>query len=252
RAFQRQSGLPIDGIAGPETQDALVREKAEQSGRSPAINEPPQRDATVPAADQGMEQFLGSLWPFGSLPRITDRTAYSPKDKRKRTRDLGSVYALVLHQTGFSRGNEHKRYNKVTAHFVILPNGDILQLHPMSAYLYSSNGFNRGSVSVEIVGNLPSDRGRCWKPERFGCNELTSEQVRSGRYLIRYLIKKIGLTHVLAHRQSSGTRGNDPGPDVWYRIGQWAVDKLGLDDGGPGFKIHSGNPIPKTWRTWNR
>ena len=60
----------------------------------------------------------------------------------------------------------------------------------------------------------------------------------------------MGLTHVLAHRQSSGTRENDPGPDVWFDVGQWAVNTLGLKDGGPGFKIDTGNPIPEEWRTW--
>jgi hypothetical protein len=58
------------------------------------------------------------------------------------------------------------------------------------------------------------------------------------------------LTHVLAHRQSSATRENDPGPDIWSQVGQWAVDTLGLKDGGPGFKIGSGNPIPEAWRKW--
>ena len=60
----------------------------------------------------------------------------------------------------------------------------------------------------------------------------------------------MGLTHVLAHRQSSGTRENDPGPDIWFDVGQWAVNTLGLKDGGPGFKIDTGNPIPDEWRTW--
>jgi peptidoglycan hydrolase-like protein with peptidoglycan-binding domain len=62
----------------------------------------------------------------------------------------------------------------------------------------------------------------------------------------------MGLTHILAHRQSSGQRENDPGPDIWYHVGQWAVDNLGLKDGGPGFKVGTGNPIPDLWRTWGR
>jgi hypothetical protein len=57
---------------------------------------------------------------------------------------------------------------------------------------------------------------------------------------------------VLAHRQSSNMRENDPGPDVWHHVGQWAVDTLGLSDGGPGFKIGNGKPIADAWRTWGR
>jgi N-acetyl-anhydromuramyl-L-alanine amidase AmpD len=190
-----------------------------------------------------VRQFFYSL-------KIIDRTAFSPKEKRIKNRDIDTVYALVLHQTGFSRGNNPNRYDRVTAHFVILPDGVILQLHPLRAYLYSSNGFNKGSVAVEFVGNFPSDRGRCWKPEKYGCHKLSKEQIQSGRALIKYLIQKIGLTHVLAHRQSSRTRGNDPGPDIWYHIGQWAVEKLDLKDGGHGFKIQNGKPIPISWRNW--
>ncbi|NEP86158.1 MAG: hypothetical protein F6K18_04620 [Okeania sp. SIO2C2] len=183
--------------------------------------------------------------------RIKDRTALTPKDKRKNLK-RGLVYALVLHQMAFSRGNDVRKYNNVTAHFIITPDGQIAQLHPISAYLYASNGFNKHSVAVEFAGNLPSVKGRCWKTENFGCHRLTSAQIEAGRYLVRTLINKIGLTHILAHRQSSRSRSNDPGPDIWYYIGQWAVNNLGLKDGGSGFKIGNGKPIPDSWREWGK
>ena len=63
----------------------------------------------------------------------------------------------------------------------------------------------------------------------------------------------MGLTHVLAHRQSSHARDNDPGPEIWYQVGQWAVETLGLKDGGPGYKHPTGGkPIPEQWRNWGR
>lgn len=188
--------------------------------------------------------------PSGGRFQIEDRTAFTARNKRLRTRRIQDVYALVLHQTAFSRGNDPKRYDTVTAHFVITPNGRILQLHPLNAYLAASNGFNARSVAVEFVGNFPSTRGRCWEAKRFGCHKLSQEQIGAGRFLIQHLMRTIGLTHVLAHRQSSGTRENDPGPDIWCQVGQWAIDNRGLRDGGPGFKIGSGNPIPDAWRTW--
>ena len=67
---------------------------------------------------------------------------------------------------------------------------------------------------------------------------------------MRYLVKNMNLTHILVHRQSSASRANDPGPDIWYHVGQWAVNNLGLRDGGKNFKVGSGNPIPDIWRTW--
>jgi hypothetical protein len=182
--------------------------------------------------------------------QVMDRTAFAPRDKRKRERDIDSVYALVLHQTGFSRGNDHTRYDNVTAHFVILPNGTITQNHPETSYLYSSNGLNRGSVAVEFVGNFPSTRGRYYKPNQFGRDHLTQDQIDAGLYLVGYLVKEINLTHILAHCQSSGSRGNCPGPDVWWNVGQRSIQILGPRDGGPDFSVGSGRPIPEAWRTW--
>lgn len=218
------------------------------------------------------EAFLGDLWDTvtGGVAsvidrvRIEDRTHLTSKSKRKgKPRSLDSVYALVLHQMAFRR--KSRKYDKVTAHFAILEDGTIQQLHPVSAYLYASDGFNRGSVAVEFAGNFPDTKGKCWSPKTHGCHALTQAQIDAGRYLIRHLIRTIGLTHVLAHRQSNGGKTNDPGPDIWYHVGQWAVDNLGLKDGGPGFaipnkrinkktgkKVPDGKPIPSEWRTWGR
>lgn len=189
---------------------------------------------------------------LGDEPGIEDRTHLTPRKKRGRSRDPATVKALVLHQMAFSRGNDPSRYDNVTAHFAILPNGRILQLHPISALLHASNGFNARSVGVEFAGNFPNTRGRCWEARRFGCHTLTPEQIEAGRFLIRHLIREIGLTHVFAHRQANPNRENCPGPDIWYHVGQWAVENLGLSDGGPGYKIDNGRPIPDSWRNWGR
>jgi len=206
------------------------------------------------ATSTNQEFFVGdTLFESGlaQSSRIEDRTAFAPKKKRKNLK-RGHVYALVLHQMAFSRGNDVKKYDSVTAHFIITPDGKITQLHPISAYLYASNGFNKHSVAVEFAGNFRNVNGKCWKPENYGCHRLTSAQIEAGRYLVRYLQNTIGLTHILAHRQSSGSRTNDPGPEIWYHIGQWSIENLGLKDGGAGFKIADGSPIPDSWRTWGR
>lgn len=202
------------------------------------------------AVELGEEPFLEDV-PAGAS-RIQDRTGSTPREKRKAVRNMSKVYALVLHQMAFSRGSNNTRYDSVTAHFAILPDGQILQLHPLSALLWSSNGFNTGSVAVEFAGNFPNTKGKCWRPETYGCHRLTAEQIAAGRHLVDHLIREMGLTHILAHRQSSGTRENDPGPDIWYHVGQWAIENRRLKDGGAGFKVGSGNPIPDAWRTWGR
>jgi hypothetical protein len=187
-------------------------------------------------------------------PGIIDLTARSDKSHRKGKRDPKTVYALVLHQMAccFSPRKPLERFLSIGSHFAITNDGRILQLHPISALIWASNGFNARSVAVEFAGNFPNIRGTWWKGDEYGRNRPTQAQVNGGRYLVRCLIRTMGLTHILAHRQSSGTRENDPGPDIWYHVGQWAVDTLGLRDGGPGFKIGTGNLIPNEWRTWSR
>jgi len=145
-----------------------------------------------------------------------------------------------------------KRFLKMAPHFAILPDGRILQLHPILSLTGASNGFNPGSVAVEFAGNFPDIKGHWWHGEENGRNQVTPAQIEAGRYLVRYLIRTMGLKEILAHRQSSGTRDNDPGPDIWYHVGQWAIDNLSLSDGGPGFQTGSGKPIPNAWRTWGQ
>lgn len=183
---------------------------------------------------------------------IIDLTSVSDKSVRKGSRDRKKIYALVLHQMAccFQRKDPLKSYLKLKAHFAILPDGKILQIHPVQELIWASNGFNNGSVAVEFAGNFPNTKGKWWEGDKYGRNRVTPAQIEAGRRLVRYLISTIGLSTILAHRQSSATRENDPGPDLWYHVGQWAVDTLGLKDGGPGFKVGDGNPIPDLWRTW--
>jgi peptidoglycan hydrolase-like protein with peptidoglycan-binding domain len=204
-------------------------------------------------AAQGVGAALGTTGKVDGS-RIIDLTAKAAKSKRKGTRDPKSVYALVLHQMGCcaNRKDPLNSYLQMGAHFGILRDGRILQLHPVSALVWASNGFNDRSVAVEFAGNFPNAKGKWVDGATAGKDQVTPAQVEAGRYLIRWLMQTMNLTHVLAHRQSSGTRENDPGPDIWFNVGQWAVDTLKLRDGGAGFKIHTGNAIPDEWRRWKK
>jgi hypothetical protein len=192
--------------------------------------------------------------PVEGDPRIIDLTAQADKSRRFATRDPKRVWALVLHQMACCSkvADPLKRFLKMAPHFAILPDGRILQLHPILSLTGASNGFNHGSVAVEFAGNFPDYRGNWWHGIENGRNQVTPAQIEAGRYLVRYLMRTMGLKQILAHRQSSGTRDNDPGPDIWYHVGQWAIENLGLSDGGPGFKTGDGKPIPDIWRTWGQ
>ncbi|MBL0407382.1 N-acetylmuramoyl-L-alanine amidase [Microvirga aerilata] len=188
---------------------------------------------------------------FGGC-NIIDLTASSDRSVEKGTRDTKKVFALVLHQMAccHQRRDPLRSYLGIKAHYAILPDGRILQLHGVDKLIWASHGFNNGSVAVEFAGNFPNIHGKWWKGDTYGRNKVTAAQIEAGRCLVRHLVRTIGLRTVLAHRQSSDTRENDPGPDIWYNVGQWAVTTLGLSDGGPGFKVGSGKPILDAWRTW--
>jgi hypothetical protein len=191
----------------------------------------------------------------GGSAGIIDLTDKADKSVRHGMRPAAQVKALVLHQMACCRNRKNALtdYLKIGSHFAIMADGRILQLHPEAAMVWASNGFNHGSVAVEFAGNFPNIKGKWWKGDKYGKDRPTPQQLEAGRYLVRYLIKTMGLTHILAHRQSSNSRENDPGPEVWYHVGQWAVENLGLKDGGPGFKLpNNGNPIPDEWRNWGR
>jgi hypothetical protein len=177
---------------------------------------------------------------------IVDMCGQAPASKRSPRNE--PVNAVVLHQMGLSRGNDLQRYRQVTAHFVIPPDGRVAQLHPTSSRLSASHGFNGRSVAIEFAGNLRSTNGQWWKPETYGRDTLTAAQVESGRKLLRALESQ-GVRFVFAHRQSYSQRGNDPGPEIWASVGQWAIDTLGMSDGGPGYVEGTGQPIPDEWRT---
>jgi len=190
---------------------------------------------------------MTSMW---LPPDIVDKMDKTPRNYRVRSRMSVRIDTVVLHQTSFSRGSVPDNYLSVHAHYVVLPDGTIVQLHPVEAYLVASSAFNDDAVSVEVVGNFPDERGNYWKPGENGRSVLSPQQIGGGCDLVQYLNQTYGISFVFAHRQgeSADLRGNCPGPDVWYNIGEWAVRELGLSDGGKGYTEGRGSPIPDSWR----
>jgi len=293
RGFQRQRGLPVTGLVGPDTQHALLGATrpgparqhwaVQGNGDSAAGTGNDQQDSSDADARELLSQFGLPLDEFGlqsefenwqsgmtAAPRIIDLTAQAVKSQRKRMRDPKTVNTLVLHQMAccFKVKDPLKRFlNHFAPHFAIMADGQILQLHPTAAMTWASNGFNGNSVAVEFAGNFPNTSGKWWLDQKelkkltpaqakayrqANQNQVTPQQIEAGRYLVQHLISTMGLKRIVAHRQSSNMRENDPGPDIWYHVGQWAIDNLGLTDGGPGYKIDSGNPIPNVWRSWGK
>ena len=196
---------------------------------------------------------------------------------RRAKRELRMVDAVVLHQTGFNRGNSSDDYLKTNAHFVVLPDGKLLQLHPVDVELWASNAFNDVGIAIEFVGNFPNSQGSYWiDPEEKiqTRSTVTPRQITGGRELVTQLKKTYALDFVFAHRQGyvsnarmagldryrselrqgsvaskqTNQRSNCPGPDIWFNVGEWAISNLGLSDGGKGYVLADGDPIPSPWR----
>ena len=192
----------------------------------------------------------------GKAVKIHDRrknarlTEYAAKHTRPR--DASQIDGVTLHQMGFSRGSDPKRYDKVTAHYVVLPDGAVYQLHDHTERLPASSSLNGRTIAIEFAGNFPSRAGSTdpkafWSGSKFGMDQLTPEQVLAGRALLAHLQKTAGVRNVFAHRQGGAKRENDPGPDVWREIAGWAVQTQGMGWGGPGWSIGNGKPIPDAW-----
>jgi N-acetyl-anhydromuramyl-L-alanine amidase AmpD len=183
-------------------------------------------------------------------PDIVDLTAKTPQNYRIKNRMSARIDTVVLHQTSFSRGNVPENYLSVHAHYVVMQDGRIVQLHPIEKYLVASSAFNDDAISVEFVGNFPDERGHYWEGKTYGQHTLAQLQIEGGRDLVQYLNEAYTISFLFAHRQGEkeNSRGNCPDPDIWYNIGEWAKLNLQMSDGGKGYIEGNGSPIPDSWR----
>jgi hypothetical protein len=188
----------------------------------------------------------------------------------RRTRSLGEIDTIVLHQTWYwqtLRGNDVTAYDHTIAHFVVLPKGgEIIQLRDIDVRL--NNVLPTHGVHIEIVGCFNSDSFDCHAYRR---NEAAGllytggrlhatlrsraevprvRQIQATRRLIAALVSHdpiMGqINCILAHRQvtSMGSgRANCPGPHIWYNVGEWARREWHLDSG-----CHRAQTIPVSWQ----
>lgn len=187
-------------------------------------------------------------FPFGAR----DLTGLSPVELRRRMRSRSEVTSIVWHQTSFERRAASPRWALVAGHAVVLRSGEVLLIHPLAARLRrAANNANPSCVSVELEGNLPSDRGVWFAAEKFGRTLApTPEQVESALALGRYIAREFPIKYVHAHRQWSATRGNCCGPQIWAAVAEPLKAELGLTEGptGRGWSSPNGKPIPDSWR----
>lgn len=196
---------------------------------------------------------------------ITDRTAHSPAEYRSRMREPAEVDLVVLHQTG-----PIFRTDDVKAHALVLPNGEVLQLHPWLARLrFGSSLWNPRCITIEHAAYLPGryqgGQPVWWRPKppdgwRGTAAEWRAEwdrrhppdtepqpaQVEASRELLRHLRDTLPALRLIgAHRQVQAGKGGCCGPDLWRECGEWAIDETGYEL----VETHpNGSDLPPDWR----
>lgn len=245
--FQNSRRFNLSDTVNPVTERALLEAMALQN--TPANSTALQLDTTasiVKEATQRIVDYTGQVPLTACMDRVNDerrKQFYNYRQRRAAKRDPRRIKALVLHHMAFLRTTQTPRAHRcVNSHFIILQNGSIYQLHPISALLWASHGWNPRSVAVEFAGHFRNENGG-------GPDIPTSAQIEAGQFLVKYLVHLLGIDKVLTHRQSS-TKTGDPGPDIWFQVGEWSMQHLGITDTTQ-VTHGDGTAIPQSWRTWN-
>ena len=191
--------------------------------------------------------------------QIIDRRREARPSIATWPRPWSKVTGICLHQTACNMGERPERYDTLNVHYVVTRAGKIIQLHDLTTATAHGNGWNNQTVGIEIDGlyaGVEGDSSTVWDdpstPSKETAQALTCETRESCKALIRHIVSataiyggKLGV--LVAHRQSSSSRRNDPGSAIWTHIALPISAELGLTDGGIGFKLDTGYPIPESW-----
>ena len=180
-----------------------------------------------------------------------DVTGKSPKEKRKRTRNVEEIKGITLHQTGID-GFGEKAWPKVTAHVGVHSDGRVFLIHPLLEKVWHGHSLNTATVGIEVAGNYPRNPQ---KPDKFwkqggGPSELTPEVkngIKRAMAFINKEIRKLGgkIEGTYAHRQASKDRGGCPGGGIWQAGAIWAERGLGIKTFP--MWVNGGYTIPDYW-----
>ena len=151
-------------------------------------------------------------------------------DVRKRRKK--NIKFIIVHYTGMKKEIEaikklRNRKSKVSSHYLIKNNGEILRLVPdryVAWHAGQSNwkklkSLNKYSIGIEIQ-NTGHDNN---------CENFSKNQITSTKKLLKYLIReyKINPKNVLGHSDIAPDRKKDPGEKFpWkelsrFKVSQW-------------------------------
>jgi hypothetical protein len=176
-----------------------------------------------------------------------------------RKRRMSTVTGFCLHQAAVFATETAERWKNGGCHFAVFTTGEVLWLHDMEWNVAHGGLWNTATVGIEFNGRFEGKRGdphTMWidkeNPRPQPPMDLTPAQRFAGMDLIRWQYSE-GLKRgarwkaLVAHRQASGDRRNDPGEQIWKEVALPLHAELGLTDGGIGFTLGDGLPIPEAW-----
>lgn len=187
-----------------------------------------------------------------------EHAAQSHHGYATRSRSWTSVTGICLHQTACNLGERDARWDTVGAHLGIMRSGRVVWLHDFNRIVIHGNGWNAKTVGIEIDGlysGVDGDPSTVWNDPSTAIREqgqtLTTAALDAACQTIRWICSEVAkyggtVSKLVAHRQSSKDRRDDPGSAIWKGIALPMSEELGLDDGGDGFAI-GGYPIPREW-----
>lgn len=190
---------------------------------------------------------------------MIDRRAFAAdKHKDGGNRLWSKITGICLHQTACDMGERPERYDTLGAHFAVLRSGRVVWVHDLTRLVWHGNAWNSGTVGIEINGlfeGVQGDPKTLWDDPSTKIHEVgqrvTPEQIEATKQLVRWICSVIAknggdVKALVAHRQSSMDRRDDPGSEAWQTIALPLHAELGLHDGGVGFVL-GGYPIPEAW-----
>lgn len=244
--WQQTHQLTVDGKAGtgqtiPSIQTAI--NELLHGTEHPVPTPPP--STSVPAGVQFFDR------------RKYAAQAHGPEKQWPVTdRPIANVTGVCLHQTACLLGERPERYDSVGAHIAITRSGKVIWLHDFDRKVAAANGWNNGTVSFEIDGLYAGEEGNpstVWDdpstPSKEQAMVLTKETIHAVIETVKWVKSVLGpqMNVIVAHRQSSDSRRNDPGSAIWKECALPLHALLGCSDGGVGFKLDDGYPIPESW-----
>ena len=227
------------------------------TGVAPSVSGTDATTAATTASTAATQTALSVIIPPAAL---IDRRKENTGIANYGTRDWKNITGITLHHTScvFDLANI-PRWNTLKAHFGIRRDGKILYCIDVTTKVWHAQGLSHGDVGIEMEGYYAGVEGdlstftqeSSWKTPRKPMSPA-AELISASREAVRYIVDLVAshggrIKYIHAHRQASRGRTSDPGSALWKEVGMHMIEELGLSDGGKGFRVGTGSPIPKEW-----